>query len=182
MRIAVAGSHATGKSTLVSALAARRPSRLTIDEAFTDLFPRGAGSAGLSVDTFEPQLVRSLELMHRYDQSDAIFDRSPVDYLAYLRILEPSWDVGTWFPRVREALASIDLTVYVPIESPDRIPVSAEEHPRLRQRVDRLLREVLLDDGWGLGLVCCEVTGTVEQRVAQIEGCCDRLTLHRSAP
>lgn len=177
MRIAVAGSHATGKSTLVTALAARWPSSLAVDEAYVELAASGIESHELGADTFEPQLIRSLELLRAPGQPDAIFDRSPVDYMAYLRVVEPSWDIGGWLPRVREALATLDCVVFVPIESPDLIPVSADEHPRVRKRVDQLLREVLLEDAWGLGMQACEVTGPVARRVAQVEAHCGRLGL-----
>lgn len=173
MRIAVAGSHATGKSTLVAALANRWPAHIGVEEAYRDA---DSASAELSVDFFEEQLIRCLELMRQPGLSDAIFDRTPLDYLAYLRVIAPTWDPSAYVPQVRDALDSLALVVFVPIESPDIIPVSADERPRLRKQVDQLLRKVLLEDAWGFGLEPCEVTGSVEERLAQVAACCGDAT------
>lgn len=167
MRIAIAGSHATGKSTLIAALHAQRPEYVVIDEAFYDFPHLGAE---LSVADLEAQAERSLELIHHTTESKVFFDRSPVDYLAYMQALDPESDLAPWLESARAAIATIDLIVFVPIESPDRIEVPASEYPRLRKQVDHILRDALIDDSWGIGCKAVEVTGSVEQRVKQVIG------------
>lgn len=171
MRLALSGAHATGKSTLVAALGARLPMYQCIDEPWHDLLGEGAGfGADLSRDDIEQQLERSLATLHTIATADALMDRCPVDYLAYLRAIDPSIDLAPWMDPVARALSRIDLLVYLPVESPDRIEVPRAERPRLRARVDHILRPVLLDDAWALGCRAQEVTGTVEQRVAGVLG------------
>lgn len=171
MRIAISGSHATGKSTLLAAVGARRPMYERVDEPWHELLGEGAGfGADLTVDDIEQQLERSIEILRTLATTDALLDRCPVDYLAYLRAVDPSADLAPWMDPVARGLARIDLLVYLPVESPDRIEVPRSERPRLRARVDHILRPVLLDDAWALGCRALEVTGTVDQRAARILG------------
>lgn len=166
VRIAISGSHATGKSTLLAALGARLPGYECLDEPWHDLVSEGTGfGTDPSMDDIEQQLERSIAVMGTISAADALIDRCPVDYLAYLRALDPGADVAPWMDRVARCLEGIDLLVYVPVESPDRIEVPRAERPGLRARVDRILRAVLLDDAWALGCRALEVTGPVEQRV-----------------
>jgi hypothetical protein len=173
MRIAVSGAHAVGKSTLVKALGLEWPEAILPDEAYYDLRALDHTFAlELSALDFEEQLRHSLTLVQSSGTRPAIFDRSPADYLAYILALDPSSEIpARLLPSVTEAFNSLDLLVYVPIETPDRIGI-ADEHPKLRKRVDRLLRSALLDDAWGLGVQALEVTGTVLDRTAQVKARC----------
>ncbi len=169
MRIAISGAHATGKSTLLAALGARLPAYECLEEPWHDLVSEGTGfGTDLSRDDIEQQLERSIAVMGTIAADDALVDRCPVDFLAYLRALDPGADVASWMDRVAHSLTRIDLLVYVPVDSPDRIEVPRAERPRLRARVDRILRAVLLDDAWALGCRALEVTGPLEPRVERV--------------
>lgn len=172
MRIAISGAHATGKSTLVASLCASWPGYRAVEEAYHDQDER---SLDLSVTGFEDQLAHSLELIRSSEGDDLVFDRSPLDYLAYLRAIDPAVDLGPWHSPIREAVASLRLVVFVPIEVPDQVHVPDDEYPGLRRRVDRQLRSLLLDDAWGLGLDALEVSGPVSTRVAQVTARCRQL-------
>lgn len=169
MRIAVAGTHAVGKSTLAAELVRALPNYRMVEEAYYQLDAEGYLFADPpSLEDFEAQLERSLRCV-REEQGGVIFDRSPADYLAYLLAHREAELVCTadWLPQVREAFDTLDLIVFVPIERPDRIAVPREEMT-LRRRVDRLLREALIGDGWALGGEVLTVSGAPEERVKQV--------------
>jgi hypothetical protein len=65
---------------------------------------------------------------------------------------------------VRASIQTLDLVVFVPIETPDRIAVAEEEDLRLRRRVDRVLQQLLLDDELEADTEVLIVTGSPEAR------------------
>lgn len=167
MRIAFSGSHRVGKSTLLSAVAEALPRHVTLDEPYNLLEDEGYEHEGEpSLEDFLAQLERSLQA---FDESgpDTLFDRSPLDLLAYLLTHEEaeSFEIDEWIERVREAVETIDLIVFVPIEKPDRIPVPAHEDLRLRARVHKQLERLILDDKYDLGLDALVVEGDVRKRL-----------------
>lgn len=167
MRIAISGSHATGKTTLVRELAERWTDVTVIDEPYYVLADEGYAFADPPTsDDFEALCERSLSLLKQRQTGRTLFDRSPADYLAYLTALRPENTMADRIREVAAALATLDLVVYVPIESPDRIDVS--EAPRLRRRVDELLREMLVDRAWPFEVPALEVRGTSQERAAQV--------------
>lgn len=170
MRIAVSGAHATGKSTLIAELRRLLPSHEAVDEPYYALLEAGSPSAGEPCrEDFEAQLEASIGLITGHGGPDVLFERCPVDYLAYLRCLPGAADdVSRWMDESAPALASLDRIVFVPVERPDRVHVGASEGRRLRRRVDALLREILVDDGWGLGLAVVEVHGSPSERAQQV--------------
>lgn len=170
MRIAVSGAHATGKTTLIAELARVLPGYAVLEEPYHSLASEGHAFEPLpSLDDFELLLERSVSSVTKVDSTNVLFDRAPVDYLAYLEAL--SRDPGAlthWVPRVAEAMARLDLVVFVPIERPDRIGGAATEWARLRRRVNRTLATMLLDDEWGFGARVAEVSGTPGDRAEQV--------------
>jgi predicted ATPase len=171
MRIAISGAHATGKSTLIAELSRSLPHYVVADESYYALVAEGhAFSADPSPDDFERLLDRSCDALATDAMPDVLMDRCPADYLGYL-IATPvssSDAVPRWFARTATAIATLDLVVFVPIERPDRISVSAAERPRLRRRVDLALREILVEDTWGLSPQVLEVSGTPADRARQV--------------
>jgi len=171
VRIAFSGAHATGKSTLVGELAGRLPDYFVVEEEYYAATASGiVFAADPSPDDFGLLLRRSCSIVKTSAGPDLLFDRCPVDYLAYLSVRgahHPSVMAGR-VERAMAAMARIDLVVFVPIERPDRIAVGEDEHPRLRRRVDVALREILLGDSWGFGKPVIEVSGTPDDRAIQV--------------
>ena len=66
------------------------------------------------------------------------------------------------------AAGSLDLVVYVPVESPDPIAAHGIGQRKLRRDVDELLHDMLIDDGWALGLIVLRVSGTAAERARQV--------------
>ena len=88
MRIAVSGTHFSGKSTLVEELAAALPGYLAVEEPYFLLMEEGHEF------DFELQLERSIELLSG-SEPDVIFDRCPVDMLGYLLVLSEGFLCGS---------------------------------------------------------------------------------------
>jgi len=90
MRIAVSGSHATGKSTLVSELARVLPRYHVVDEPYYVLLDEGHVFASEpAAEDFERQLERAIALVADDSGRDVLFDRCPADYCAYLAAIGP---------------------------------------------------------------------------------------------
>ncbi|WP_342379960.1 ATP-binding protein [Myxococcus stipitatus] len=172
MRIAFSGTHRVGKSTLVEELSDLLPSYATVDEPYLELEEEGYEFASPpSVEDFEAQLARSIDHLGDTDTGpDVLFDRCPVDFIGYLQAHDDaeSFDLDSWLPRVRTALQSLDLIVWVGIEQPDRIALSASEDEDLRLAVDEQLRALLLDDALSLGVEVLAVEGSPRARAKQV--------------
>lgn len=170
MRIAVSGAHRTGKTSLIEELADALPGFDVVDEPYYLLEDEGHVFAELPDRAdFQAQLARSVRSVLECD-GDCLFDRCPLDLLAYLSVLDESEGVGVEFEadEVREAMRRIDVVVYVPIEEPDRVGGSGPDPGRLRRRVDEALRDMVFDDPWEFSIPTIEVAGTPQERVAQI--------------
>ncbi len=173
MRIAFSGSHRTGKTTLVEALADRLPRYRTHEEPYRLLEEDGVElSDPPSADDYELQLVRSLELLTD-DRGDVVlYDRCPVDFLAYIEAIDASLtDVTALLDEhgdaIDEAMSTLDLVVFVGVEEPDVVALPSFEDQRLRADVDSALRRLLLDEPRFQGAVV-EVHGSVATRVEQV--------------
>lgn len=166
MRIAVSGTHRVGKTSLIEALSARLPDHEVIEEPYLVLEEEGYELAHPpTLEDFEAQLRRSCVMTGEL-AADALVDRCPLDFVAYLRSLEEDYEPDV--DALREAMEELDLVVFVGVESPDRIAVPAGEDRRLRADVDARLRALVLEDSLGLSLHAIEVEGDLDARVAQV--------------
>lgn len=170
MRIAISGTHHSGKSTLVEELSSVLPAYLTVEEPYYLLVEEGHEFAEMpSVEDFGLQLERSLECLSGCEP-DVIFDRCPVDFLGYL-LAHPdaeAFHLGKWLPRVQAAVDTLDLIVFLPVEEPDRIALPASVDAGFRLDVDQALKEIFLDDSLDLEMTVLEVTGALHERVRQV--------------
>lgn len=169
MRIAISGTHRVGKTTLAEALANSLPGHVLVPEPYYLLEDEGHAFEDMpSIEDFEAQLERSLTSLE-VGMPDAIFDRCPLDLVAYLRTHRErgSFALRDWLPRIREQMATLDLVVFVPIEARDRVAVDRSE-ARLRATVDDELRELVLDDALDVGVRTIEVRGPVDARLRQV--------------
>ncbi|AKQ66062.1 hypothetical protein A176_002974 [Myxococcus hansupus] len=172
MRIAVTGSHRVGKSTLIDLLGEELEGYRLAEEPYLLLEEEGYEFATPpSLEDFVEQLRFSAELLHaEKDARDILFDRCPVDFLGYLQAHEDAeaFDLEEWLPRVRSAVQTLDLIVFVPIDAPDRIRLRAREDIHMRTAVDEALCRVLLDDPYELGVEVLTVHGSADARVKQV--------------
>lgn len=183
MRVAISGTHCCGKSTLIEAFLLGHQDYLHEPEpyeALQDLYGE-AFAAEPSADDFYRQLEYHLERLHQYRLGDrVIFERSPVDYPAYLLALG-DLDRDTADARLakrsiamaRDGIAQIDVIVYLPAEGwGGGVPES--EDPELRRAVDTRLEAILLEDDFSMFAanrpLIVEAIGTTAQRLRTLEG------------
>jgi hypothetical protein len=166
VRIAFSGAHRVGKSTLIEAIADALGGYTTVDEPYHLLEEDGYEFAHPpSREDFEAQLERSLAALEEGEQ-DVLFDRCPLDLVAYLTIDDDEFDPEPLLPRIRTAMGTLDLVVYVPIEG--RVAVPSEEDADYRRAVDDKLRGLLVDDVLGLEMDILTVGGDLQSRIAQV--------------
>ncbi|GLQ53791.1 AAA family ATPase [Devosia nitrariae] len=177
MRIAVTGTHGSGKTTLIDDFVSSHADYESVPEPYWLLAQNGMPfSDGPTVADLEEQLRQSCKLILDETRGrNVIFDRSPLDFLAYLDVVSAG-EGFEWLPdgrllsRIGRALASLDLVVFVPLTQPDEIAV-AIEYPQLRSRVDTRLKAMLRDDDLGLlerGPRVVQVSGSREERVLRV--------------
>lgn len=170
MRVAFSGTHRSGKSTLLDEIAGRLPDHSTVDEPYYLLEEDGYEAAEHpSVEDFEAQLERSLASLGETGPN-VLFDRCPADILAYLLSHQEGgvFDADTWLERVGEAMRTLDLVVFVPVESPDRIAVPAHEDRELRMAVHETLEDLLLEERYGSDVEVLRVHGDLHDRARQV--------------
>ena len=170
MRIAVSGTHFSGKSSLVEALSEALPQYATVEEPYNQLQDEGYEFAELpAIEDFELQLERSIENLNE-STPNVIFDRCPVDILGYLLAHADveAFDLDAWLPRIQTAVSKLDLVVLLSIEEPDRIVLPVSQDAVYRQRVDEILKVITLENSFGLDVDMLEVSGDMQMRVAQV--------------
>jgi AAA domain len=151
MRIAVTGTHGSGKTTLIDDFLDMHREYEHKLEPYWSLVQQGVVfSDGPSIDDLEEQLAWSVRMiLERSSAANVIFDRCPIDYVAYLEVLTEQLG-SEWVPSgkllggIEKAMAALDLVVFLPLASPDDIDV-AIEYPKLRKLVDARLKLLIRD-------------------------------------
>ena len=177
MRIAISGTHASGKSTLIDAFCARHPEYgiepepyAVLSELYGETFAEKP-----AVDDFERQLEYQLEVLARHSRHDqVIFERCPADFLGYMLAMAGDHTrVDQWNAPARAGLRQLDLIVFLPLNEAAPIEIHESEDLILREEVDDLLRDIFL--GGELELFAAsapaviEERGSIDERVAAIE-------------
>jgi len=198
MRIAVSGSHSLGKSTVVNDWVARHPHFNREEEPY-----RALGLHGPYEILFRDastrlhngiQLYYSISRVHRYaaPADDVIFDRAPVDYLAYSQYTADTGctDINDAFvasmvPAVTESLDRLDILAFVP--KSDEWPVEMEtdgirpiDHA-YRDAVDLIFKQIYREGRYEVmhgekrpRLI--ELVGSREQRLEQLQQAINEVT------
>jgi AAA domain len=172
MRIVVSGTHASGKSTLISDFAGRHPDF----EVFGDVYellddaPDEPDAA-----TFAAQFVISAERLEDHDGGQLVVERGPLDFLAYLEALERlgrptrgGTPTQRLLDRAAAAMAGVDVVAVLPLNDRDLIEVSADEDLELRVAMNDALLDYVDTDLIGAASVV-EITGDPSDRVAALE-------------
>ena len=165
MEIAFTGAHRVGKTTLAELLHESMPDFDLIPEPYYELEDTGFVFAEIpSVDDYIAQIEYSFKQIKSY-KGNVIFDRCPVDLLAYIQAVDESYSIVSLYNRVQAVMAEIDLLIFVPVEEPDVIGCPESELPELRFQVNEILRDMLGD----FDIEMIEVRGTAIERLKQIE-------------
>jgi hypothetical protein len=154
MRIAVSGTHFIGKSTLIEDFIKTHPQYKRESEPYYKLQEEKPVEISLepSLDFFLEQLDYSMiQLNEESNEQNIIFDRCPVDFLAYaMCILDEDFidihnsEVSERFPDIKEALNHLDLIVFLPLTNKNSIDY-AEENPAYRKTVDKYFKQIYRD-------------------------------------
>ena len=157
MRIAISGSHSLGKSTLVRDWIAANPTFTHEEEPYRALrawYPIEFRQKSTRLHNGIQLFYNVSRVMHYPNASqNVIFDRSPVDYIAYSQYTanHGETDIDDQFvdslaPIVRSALERIDILAFLPIT--DQWQVSIEDDGirpvdhEYRNEVDQLFKQI----------------------------------------
>ncbi len=177
MRIAVSGTHFIGKSTLIEDFIKKHPEYKSEIEPYYKLQNEKSMELSLepSLDSLLEQLDYSInQLSECSNQRNIIFDRCPVDFIAYAMCAldEDDMDVNDSevserFPDIKTALNNLDFILFLPITKENAIEYT-EENPAYRKLADKCFKKIYRDD------VCDIFPKYNHPKVIEISG--DRLT------
>lgn len=155
MRIAVSGTHCSGKSTLIDDFLAAHPDYLHEPEPY-EWMDDASGEVG--ADDFYRQLEVSVARLRGHGSgSRVIAERSPLDFLAYLLALTDLGRSGrdceltaSAAELAAEGMANIDLLVVLPLNARDGIAAPESEDPELREAMNDRLLDLITTDPYSL--------------------------------
>lgn len=155
MRIAVSGTHFIGKSTLIEDFIKTYPQYRCEIEPYYKLQEVKTMELALepSLDSLIEQLDYSIEQLNNYaEEPNLIFDRCPVDFIAYAMCeaeqeaidLNDS-EISERFSEIKEALNHLDLIIFLPITK-EHLLEYTEENPAYRKKADSFFKKIYRDD------------------------------------
>ncbi|MFE9560010.1 AAA family ATPase [Streptomyces sp. NPDC006487] len=172
MRIGVSGTHGTGKTTLVEELCVRLPGHEPVDEPYLLLMEDDyLFGDPPTLDDYRMQLRTSLALL-RTPGADVVFDRTPVDLLAYLAAYGREVEQEVARDVLEAAMSSLDLLVLLRVTTETERLLPEPDLPDLREAVDGALAEIVHTDpldAWP-GLPVLEPTGPLDRRTEAVLG------------
>ncbi len=159
MRIAVSGTHFMGKSTLIEDFIRIHPDYRGEIESYLKLQDEKEMELALepSLDSLMEQLDYSIKQLNKYaNERNIIFDKCPIDYIAYAMYVADQdlidindSEVFERFDQVKEALNNLDLIVFIPMTKEHHVEYT-EENPHHRKMVDKYFKEIYRDDLYDL--------------------------------
>jgi hypothetical protein len=182
MRIGISGTHGTGKTTLVQALSTRLRGHATADEPYYLLEEEGH-EFGFppSVEDYRALLARSIRSLGS-PLPRVVFDRTPLDYLAYLAATGADLAGAGSAAALQSAFAGLDLLVITLITPQTEQALPAAQMPRLRAEMNDALLELAHDDpldAWK-DIPLLELTGPLDGRVDVVLAALDQCAGTRS--
>jgi hypothetical protein len=164
MKIAITGAHRVGKTTLAEKLHETLTDYNLKTEPYYDLEESGFLFCEIpDVDDYYKQIEYSADQIST-SEDDVIFDRCPIDFLAYIQAIDESKNIRSLFNKVKSIISEIDLLVFVPIEEPDIITCPESDLPELRDKVNEILIDLIHD----FDIETLEVKGTLSDRRNQV--------------
>ena len=164
MKIAITGAHRVGKTTLAEKLQEYLVDYELRMEPYHELTELGYEfSEQPNVSDFLEQLDYSITQISTSDRN-VIFDRCPIDFLAYIQAIDGSGNIQSIFNKVESIISELDLLVFVPIEEPDLIPGDTADFQELREDVNEIMADWIGD----FGVDVIEVRGTLSNQLEQI--------------
>lgn len=188
MRIAVSGTHSVGKSTFVWDFIKAHPEYIREEEPYRALRDNYNIKFGKDSTRFcnGIQLYQNLSRVKQYPlkSSHVIFDRSPVDYLAYslytAHYHQTDLDmafVESLIDPIKEGLEFIDVVIFVSINTKHLVNIEDDGirpvDPSYRTEVDNIFKKIYFEDLYKImpkknAPKLIELWGTREERIQKI--------------
>jgi len=144
MRIAVSGTHCSGKTTLVEDFVSANPEYIHEPEPYEWLSELRPFADDPDAHDFYRQLEFSVERLSVYGaDANVIAERSPLDFLAYLLALDASDLIAPATELVDRGLEHVDLLVILPLNDVDGIPAPESENLELREAMNEHLPDLI---------------------------------------
>lgn len=183
MRIAISGTHFIGKSTLIQDFLNIHPDYTFESEPYYKLQDEQLIELSLepSLESLLQQLDLSIQQTNQHkDEKNIIFDRCPIDFVAYAMCIAEAEnfdindsEVAERFSDIKAALNNLDLIVFAPLSKENQITYT-EENPEYRKLADKFFKKIYRDDiidifpGYNHPRII-EVTGDRKTRVKVLE-------------
>jgi len=183
VRIAVSGTHCSGKSTLVEDFLAVHREYVHEPEPYEwleEVYGEPAADEP-NVDDFYRQLQLSVERLGSYEAgASVVAERSPLDFLAYILALDDLGRAGRDCALIASAaeaaaagMAHVDLLVLLPLNGADGIFAPDSEDLELREAMNARLLDLVATDPYSLLAGgrprVVEIHGTRARRLGQLE-------------
>ena len=178
MRVGISGTHGTGKTSLAGALCERLPGHVTADEPYYLLEEEGYDFRfPPSLEDYRALLARSLQSLSSPPLLPGIvFDRTPLDYLAYMAAIgaDPADEASV--AAFQPAFASLDLLVITLITPETEQVLPPAEMPGLRSEMNDALVELVRDDPLNVweDIPVLELDGPLDGRLGAVLAALDQ--------
>jgi len=174
MRIAISGTHQIGKTTLSNDFIKTHPEYVIQQEPYHILQDEHGieFSEQPTLECLITQLDYSIELLNKSSNvKNIIFDRCPVDFIAYaMYITDENFTdindsaIAEKFPEIKDALENLDLIVFLPITKGYDMDDVYHEDAEYRQAIDRNFRKLYFDE------VCDIFPGYQQPKIIELYG------------
>lgn len=155
MRIAISGTHFIGKTTFIEDFIKKYPQYRVEIEPYYRLQDEESMELSLepSLESLTIQLDYSIQQLNEcINEKNVIFDRCPLDFLAYAKCaldqdfldLDDS-EISERLPKIKKALNNLDIIVFLPISNKNIIEYT-EENPTYRKAADKCFKQIYRDD------------------------------------
>lgn len=163
MKIAIAGSHSTGKSSFAKALAKRLGSNYIHDIVREEAIPKG-----FTINENTPVEVQLWLVMRQWELEIVtpegwVADKCLLDYLVYGDIVLKDENAKAVIVDIVKRNAKYDFVFYLPIEFPMEHDGVRSDDSEFQKKVDVLYKKYLED----FGIKFLVLTGSVKERVKQ---------------